>query len=151
MRERRRAEIQNREQVGFLGTLFSRRAINTTKPTRREVEEYKPADERQDTYKSQVDNEAVAAEAYGAPSATATAHGKTLAFEPESRISAGNHAVDDQGEVGTWKSPALSLMRNVSSREAPAPSTPVAQDALADAGLDRNFQPQHDTVIEQEK
>lgn len=45
LRERKKAEIENRKQVGFLGTLLGRRA---PRPKRTEVEEYKPADAQQD-------------------------------------------------------------------------------------------------------
>lgn len=139
MRERRRVEVQNREQVGFLGTVFGKRAVKTAKPTRREVEEYKVTDERQDTDKPEVDNTTGKAEASGAPSTTTPDHEKALASEAEPTSSAGDHVSGDHGKVSNEKSPALSITNNASSSEQPAHLS-VAEETPADVGLDSGIQ-----------
>ncbi|KAK4505563.1 hypothetical protein PRZ48_003526 [Zasmidium cellare] len=145
MRERRKVEIENREQVGFWGTVLGRRAIKA-KPVRTEVEEYKPADDGQETTTLQVVDQPEVVEMSGA--LPAPDHDKPLPPRPESSASV-NDAPPNEGDAS--KSPADSIVSDTSNREQPAEPPTAGDKTTADDESNRETGPPADDAVEQGK
>jgi type IV secretory pathway VirB10-like protein len=151
MRERRKAEVENRKQVGFLGTMLGVRA---PRPKRTKVEEY-PADEQQDA--TALDGEPEMSGALPPPSPPRSASQapeleKSLPPTPEPTKSIDAETPPTTAAAEDDRSRADSAASNRTNSERPAPTPEVKEHAPADENVNREAKsPEEAAVPEQGK